>query len=92
MYKNCVGNPIRIKFDNSVTIYLNKDEKAIEKFSQRKIISAAKYDLRATVFGDKYTWVQIPFEVDTSMNIREVRRPINNSRIDDRTSSVKALI
>ena len=60
MYKNCVGNVIKIKFDNSVTIYLNKDEKALEKFSRRRILSVAKYDLRVTVAGDKYRWIKAP--------------------------------
>ena len=87
MYKNCVGNVIKIKFDNSVTIYLNKDEKALEKFSRRRILSVAKYDLRATVAGDKYRWISIPFIINEQQCIYERRNPPSNS-----TSSVKALI
>jgi hypothetical protein len=85
MYKNCVGNVIKIKFDNSVTIYLNKDEKALEKFSRRRILSVAKYDLRVTVAGDKYMWISIPFIINEQC-IYERRNPPSNS------SSVKALI
>ena len=85
MYKNCVGNAIRIKFDNSVTIYLNKDEKALEKFSRHSIIEVAKYDLRATVMGDKYTWISIPFIINEQQCIRERHR-------EAATSSVKALV
>ena len=85
MYKNCVGNPIRIKFDNDVVIYLNKDEKALEKFSQRRILSVAKYDLKATVMGDKYTWISIPFIINEQQCIRERHR-------EAATSSVKALV
>lgn len=88
MYKNCVGNAIRIKFDNSVTIYLNKDEKALEKFSRHSIISVAKYDLRATIMGDKYTWISIPFIINEQQCIRERHRDPSEAT----TSSVKALI
>jgi len=88
MYINCVGHPIRVKFDNGVTIYLSKDEIAIKKFTRLHIQSVAKYALRATVAGDKYTWVPVPFTIDTLMKIRE---DVINAH-HHQPGSVKALI
>tara|TARA_Y100000389_G_C17324348_1_gene444736 strand:- start:288 stop:539 length:252 start_codon:yes stop_codon:yes gene_type:complete len=72
-YKNLVGAPVRVTFENNVIIYLKKDELSIP--FNNKIEKIEKHVIYSTLKMDTYYWEQIFFEVDKLKCIREKPQP-----------------
>jgi len=68
-FKNMVGYPLRITFENDIILYLKKNEKTFE--INYKIKKIEKHILYSTLKYDDYFWEKIDFEIDNLNCIRE---------------------